>query len=269
LVALDGDLFTVSVAALREPDGSVVAERRTVETIPGAGYWLEALDRPAAQRMPLFVGVGDPIYNAADPRRKSGGDGSKGSLQLPRLVASGAELDESASAWSGERILLKGAEASRGNLRAQLARRPSVVHFATHVVESAERPAYGLIALSLTPHHENELISPYEIAGWRVDADLIVLSGCNSAEGQVLPGTGLLGLTRAWLTAGARSVIASTWSVPDASGALFHSLYRHLAVRPDAGPAEALRAAQLEMIHSKDWRANPRYWGAFFATGAQ
>jgi CHAT domain-containing protein len=136
-------------------------------------------------------------------------------------------------------------------------------------VESGNSPSYGLIALSLTPRQENELISPYEIAGWRTGASLIVLSGCNSGEGGVLPGTGLLGLTRAWLTAGARSVIASNWTTPDASGALFHSLYRHLALRPDAGPAEALRAAQLEMIRSGDWRANPRYWGAFFVTGAQ
>jgi CHAT domain-containing protein len=144
-----------------------------------------------------------------------------------------------------------------------------VVHFATHVVESGDRPAYGLIALSLTPRHEIELISPYEIAGWRTSAELIVLSGCNSGEGEVLPGTGLLGLTRAWLTAGARSVIATNWTTPDASGALFHSLYQQMAARPDAGPAEALRAAQLEMIRSGDWRANPHYWGAFFVTGAE
>ena len=59
------------------------------------------------------------------------------------------------------------------------------------------------------------------------------------------------------------------WTTPDASGALFHSFYRQMAARPDIGPAEALHAAQLEMIRSGDWRANPRYWGAFFVTGAQ
>ncbi|HKA02397.1 MAG TPA: CHAT domain-containing protein, partial [Candidatus Solibacter sp.] len=133
----------------------------------------------------------------------------------------------------------------------------------------AERPAHGLIALSLNPQRQSELLGPLEIAGWRTDAGLVVLSGCNSGEGQVLPGTGLLGLTRAWLTAGARAVIASAWPTPDTNGALFQSLYRHLAGRPEPGPAEALRAAQLEMIRSGDWRASPRYWGAYFATGAQ
>jgi len=269
LVASDGGLFTAPMAALREPDGMLVAEHRTVEAIPGVAYWVEALDRPRTGSTSLFVGIGDAIYNTADPRRKSSGSGTKSALQLPRLVASAAELEESAAAWSGERVLLKGIEASREGLRRQLARGPAVVHFATHVVESGERPAYGLIALSLTPRQENELISPYEIAGWRTGAQLIVLSGCNSGEGEVLPGTGLLGLTRAWLTAGARSVVASNWTTPDASGALFHSFYRQMAARPDIGPAEALHAAQLEMIRSGDWRANPRYWGAFFVTGAQ
>lgn len=269
LVTLDSGLFEAPLGALREPGQALVVERHTVETIPGVGYWVEAVERSGPHPAPLFVGMGDPIYNTADPRLAKSERTASALLPLPRLVASSTELDESARAWNGERVLLKGADASRGRLREQLARNPAVIHIATHVVESAERPAYGLIALSLTPQRENELVSPQEIAGWRTGAGLIVLSGCNSAEGQALPGTGLLGLTRAWLTAGARSVIASNWSTPDASGALFQSLYRHLAARPDDGPAAALRAAQLEMIHSGDWRANPRYWGAFFAMGAQ
>jgi tetratricopeptide (TPR) repeat protein len=270
LVALDRGLFGAPLSALREPENTVIAEHHVVQAIPGAGYWVEELDRSRAPIAPLFVGIGDPIYNTADPRlAKSGTNTKDAALSLPRLVASGAELDESAHAWNGESVLLKGADASRERLRVQLARRPAVVHIATHVVESADRPAYGLIALSLTPRHESQLVSPYEIAGWHTDADLIVLSGCSSGQGEVRPGTGLLGLTRAWLTAGARAVIASNWSTPDTSGALFHSLYRHLAARPDAGPAEALHAAQLEMLHSRDWRANPRYWGAFFVMGVR
>src|SRR5205814_1000335 len=106
-------------------------------------------------------------------------------------------------------------------LRAQLARNPAVVHIATHVVQSGERQPYGLLALSLTPARQSQLVPPFEIAEWRTGAGLIVLSGCHSAEGAALPGTGLLGLTRAWLTTGAGAVLASNWSTPDASGALF------------------------------------------------
>jgi CHAT domain-containing protein len=188
---------------------------------------------------------------------------------LPRLVGSGAELDACARNWHGERVLLKGAAASRDSLTQQLRRNPAVVHLATHVLESSERPSYGLIALSLTPRRESELLPPYEIAGWRTNAGLVVLSGCHSAEGTRLPGTGLLGLTRAWLMAGARSVISSNWATRDESGALFGALYRNLSGDRANSPAAALRAAQLEMIRSGDWRAKPSYWGAYFVVGSQ
>src|SRR5262249_56862267 len=109
----------------------------------------------------------------------------------------------------------------------------------------------GLIALSLNSRRENELVPPQEIASWRTGAGVIVMSGCHSAEGPILPGTGLLGLTRAWLAAGARSVIASAWATPDENGALFDALYRNLAGGEGFEPAAAPRAARLAMSHGR------------------
>jgi CHAT domain-containing protein len=291
LLALDEELFDVPVAALIEstrPRPVYVAERRTTEVIPGAGYWLETAARQTAgQPFPVFLGVGDPIYNAADPRlphgRGNAGTGwlsplrlftasapsAAAGLVLPRLVASGAELDHCARAWDGESILLEGAGATRRNLAEQMRRNPAVVHFATHVLESPERPAFGMIALSLTERKEAELLTPFEIAHWRIDAGLIVLSGCYSAQGAALPGTGLLGLTRAWLTAGARAVVSSRWPTPDEDGPLFKALYRNLRSERRADPGQALRAAQLEMIRSGGWHAQPQYWGAYYVIGGE
>ena len=256
----------------RQPPAYLV-ERHVIEMIPGAGYWVEARSRTHAAPTPLFVGLGDPIYNTADPRLLPLPPGAKPAstppLMLPRLLGSGVELDACARSWHGERVLLKGADASRDDLVEQLQRNPAVVHLATHVLESSERPSYGLIALSLTPRRESELLPPYEIAGWRTNAGLVVLSGCHSAEGAQLPGTGLLGLTRAWLMAGAHSVIGSNWATPDESGALFGALYRNLSGERRGSPAAALRAAQLEMIRSGGWRAKPSYWGAYFVVGSQ
>lgn len=188
---------------------------------------------------------------------------------LPRLVDSAHELDACVRNWQGEAVLLKGVEASRDRLLELLRRDPAVVHLATHVLESSEKPSYGLLALSLTPRRESELLPPYEIAGWRTNAALVVLSGCHSAKGAKVPGTGLLGLTRAWLMAGAGSVVSSNWAVPDESGALFGALYRNMSRELDRSPASALRAAQLEMLHSGGWRAKPSYWGAYFVVGSQ
>ena len=289
LLALDERLFEVPVAALLEstrPRPVYVAERRNTVVIPGAGYWVEAAARHTLrQPSPVFLGVGDPIYNAADPRlpRRPGNAGRRwisplrlfaasapgdaAGLVLPRLVASGAELDDCVRAWDGESILLQGARATRRNLAEQIRRNPAVLHLATHVLESSERPACGLIALSLTDQNETELLTPFEIAHWRIDGGLIVLSGCYSAQGAALPGTGLLGLTRAWLTAGAQAVVSSRWPMPDEDGPLFAALYRNLRSEPRADPGQALRTAQLEMIRSGGWHAQPRYWGAYFVMG--
>jgi len=275
LAALDEGLFDAPLAALEDHSQEApvrLAERHVVEVIPGAGYWIEAGSRRPVRRAPLFVGLGDAIYNTADPRfdkRSGAARRTDANLALPRLVGSGAEVEDCARAWRGDRVLLTGCDASAAKLRAQLERGPAVVHIAAHVLESREQPVYGMIALSLTPQRQNELISPDEIAGWRTSVGLVVLSGCHSGGGGALPGTGLVGLTRAWLIAGAGAVIASNWDTPDESGALFRALYRHLSERPEASPAEAMHAAQLDMIHSGDWHANPRYWGAYFTVGAQ
>ncbi|HMC59261.1 MAG TPA: CHAT domain-containing protein, partial [Candidatus Solibacter sp.] len=286
LIALDQGMFDAPVAALTDgggPQPTYVAEHHVIEFIPGVGYWVESRARRTAKpgidpASPLFVGVGDPVYSLADPRlagnnhrtawfpRLFGASAEAGPLVLPRLVASGVELDACARVWNGEHTLLRGRDASRSRLLEQLRRNPAVLHFATHVVESSERPVSGMIALSLTDRNEMELLPPVEIAHWSIHVGLVVLSGCHSAVGAALPGTGLVGLTRAWLLAGAQSVVSSNWDTPDESGALFRSLYSSLGGRR-ADPPRALRDAQLDMIRSGGWRARPRYWGAYSVVG--
>jgi len=102
-----------------------------------------------------------------------------------------------------------------------------------------------------------------------VDAGVVVLSGCHSSTGDVLPGTGLLGLTRAWLTAGASTVVASQWPTPDDSGPLFDTFYSSLGPQRSVSPGEALRRAQVAMIRAGGWRARPRYWAAYFVVGSE
>ncbi len=274
LLALDGALFEVPAAALVEetrPDGSpvYVVSRHRVELIPGVAYWLESGARPAATFSNLFVGVGDPIYNRADARAAGTPYGSSSSLILPRLVGSGAEVEACARDWPGRSVLLRGRAASRERLAEELRENPAVVHLATHYVESAGRPRYSLIALSLTPAGSTEVLSPLEISGWRVHTGLVVLSGCHSAAGTTLPGEGVLGLTRAWLAAGAGSVVGSLWDTPDDEGALFREFYRHLRASGKLDAGAALQAAQMAMIDSGGRLSRPSYWGAYFAVESE
>ena len=272
LLALDENLFDVPVPALVEtlaPEPRYVTERHTVEVVPGAAYWLESAERSQLPLAPLFVGVGDPIYNRADARLGRVPDGGRDALPLPRLVGSGAEIEDSARAWEGPAVLLRGGAAPREKLMEQLRRRPAAVHLATHYLESAAQSRYAGIALSLSPSGQTQLLTPLEISHWRIETGLVVLSGCHSAAGAALPGTGVLGLTRAWLAAGAQSVVGTLWDTPDDYGVLFRAFYRSLRASPHMDVARALRDAQLEMIHSGGRRARPEYWGAYFIIGNQ
>jgi CHAT domain-containing protein len=282
LLALDESLFSIPFAAL--PDGPLasapyVVERRTIEVIPGVAHWLAAAQNPKPALTSSMVALGDPIYNAADPRLKTNPTQASTSFfqlvasehgGLPRLVGSGAEIDICARNWGKGAVLLQGAGATREALLQEMAKGPAALHLATHVIDSSGVPPQGLIALTMGRSGAPELLEPREIESWRYRLGLVTMSGCASASPTAArSGSGLLGLTRAWLAAGARQVIASRWNVPDESGALFAALYRNLASGGAAGPALALRRAQIEMLRSRDWRSQPRYWGAYFVIGKE
>jgi CHAT domain-containing protein/tetratricopeptide (TPR) repeat protein len=290
-LALDDVLFQAPIAAMvveRGPDRPVyLAERHSVRLVPSAHLIADRLgaacEPDRAHRCGAFVGVGDPVYNTADPRWKhSLGQADRDSaLQLPRLAGSGQEIRSCAKAWDpgAQPVLLEGLGATRAALSKALEAAPPVLHLATHVVSRRRGPAEGMLALSLLPGGEPEFLSPTDIATWRVKVGLVVLSGCNSGLGEALPGTGLMGLTRAWLAAGAHAVTASLWPAPDDTGELFLSFYRHLREDGTRGKREpgarypeaavALGQAQIDMLHSGTWRSLPKYWAGYFVLGKE
>ncbi len=271
LLALDTSLFEAPFAVMVDKEGGsarYLIEKHVLAVVPGVGYWLDVQSGPPAPSGTGFLAVGDPVYNLADSRLPAQLRGmSAPRLPLPRLVGSGAEIESCARSWSGPAVLLTGREASRSRLLAELLKNPSVVHFATHFLKSPGEPPSGLIALSLTQGGEPELVSGTDIAHWKTGARLVVLSGCQSAGSAAIAGTGLLGLTRSWLIAGARAVIGSRWATPDEEGTTFALLYRNLSRQPQTDPASALREAQLQLLRSGDFRSHPRFWGAYFAMG--
>jgi CHAT domain-containing protein len=94
----------------------------------------------------------------------------------------------------------------------------------------------------------------------------VVLSGCASQQGEVLPGAGLVGLSRAWLLAGASAVIVSAWPTPDDSGQFFSTFYSHF--QKTSGPmaqraAVALQQTQSDMQGSTGYRSDASFWAAY------
>ena len=307
LLTLDDSLFQVPLAALvRTSQGSAVGqyliERHSLMVLPGAWSLLNSGTSSSANRWKGgFVGVADAIYNSADPRQGLTGAGSDprsnsglsrtasgassvtvvhaagAERHLPRLVSSQLEVQSAANAWGSTQspaMLLTGARANRNTLLAAIQMNPAILHFATHIIRKSSAPDQAYIALSLTPEGTPELLSATDIARYRVSDSLVVLSGCYSANGSVQRGSGLIGLIRSWLMSGASSVVATLWPTPDEPGSLFESFYRELRNQNRTvqqttvhGAAEALRLAQLEMLRTNSWRAQPKYWAAYLLTG--
>ena len=300
-LSLDDALFELPFGALRDgpSKGRYVAENHTVTITPSFSY---SGPEPAGSRLKSVVAVGDCIYNEADPRCRRGWRAllslpniiqrvmaatANDGLELPRLAGSAAEIREIGETLHGPGIpvqVLSGADATSDAVHAALRQQPSVVHMAVHVVSGSPneaqlailqgpgetgqvvRPHEVFIALSIGPDGRPGLLPASTIAGlMRLPGALVVISGCNSARGAVLPGAGLQGLTHAWLAAGAASVIGSLWQVPDDSGELFREFYRRLSAG-DAAPV-SLRAAQLAMIEAGGWKSRPAYWAAYTLTG--
>jgi CHAT domain-containing protein len=109
------------------------------------------------------------------------------------------------------------------------------------------------------------MLSPREIVARAPGAKLVVMNGCHSAQGEALPGAGLMGLTRAWIGAGAMAVIATQWDIPDDDAqSLIADFYRALKAAPERGAAAALREAQLAALQSPDSRRLPSKWAGYF-----
>ncbi len=253
-----------------------LAEMHDIRFLPGE-LLLLSTDKERAQRR--FVGVGDPIYNMADSRRKKVVQAATGtnraSVALSRLAGSDHEIRTAAKeSGMAKSDILVGQQATVAGLQKAIARRPEILHFAVHVVSpeaggwsNPGQSSQAALALSLTKDNMPELLTPEAIATLRVPGSLVILSGCSSQKGDILPSAGLMGLSRAWLLAGASAVVVSAWPTPDDSGRFFSSFYSHFDADPSGTLAEraalALQQAQVEMEHGDGYRSSPRFWAAY------
>ena len=146
------------------------------------------------------------------------------------------------------------------------------LHFATHGVLNQDNPDLSGLVLSLVDEKgtpRDGFVPLHEIYGLELNAELVVLSACQSGLGQSIRGEGLVGLVRGFFHAGVPRVIASLWQIDDqATAALMEQLYRGL-LQQGLPPAAALRRAQLEIYQNPPkpaWKS-PYSWGAFVLQG--
>jgi CHAT domain-containing protein len=132
-----------------------------------------------------------------------------------------------------------------------------------------EHPELSGIVLSMVDDKGNPVdgyLRLHEIYGLNLPAELVVLSACQTGVGKQVKGEGLIALTRGFMYAGARSVVASYWKVDDkATSELMAEFYRQMFVNK-LKPAAALRMAQIRISQQKRWNS-PHYWAGFFLQG--
>jgi CHAT domain-containing protein len=263
------------------PFGALVTEAR-----PGSRprYWIE--DRPlsvvgsatllaelrgrrrgAKRAGPELVAFGDPQYatRAAGEERDAG---DKEALLGP-LPFSRDEVKGIASLFPGAAAVRLGRDATKAAVK-RLGQGPRYLHFACHALVDSSIPSESALALSSSSGMEGEqsgMLRAWEVfEEANLDAELVVLSACQTGLHQEKAGQGLLGLVRAVQFAGARSVIASLWGVSDRSTAeLMKTLYSGL--RAGLPRDVALQRAQVSMIEAGGERSHPYRWAAFALMG--
>ncbi|MEM8544826.1 MAG: CHAT domain-containing protein, partial [Cyanobacteria bacterium P01_H01_bin.119] len=275
-----GELFLVPFPALKDTDGTYLIEKHTISTAPSIqvlGLTNETSPSTPLRELPLPCLL----------RRRCANDSAQGAVlvgnpTMPTVTipdANGLQEVQLSSLPGAQREAqaigeflnitpLIGDQATEAQVKAQL---PNVdlIHLATHgLLEYGDPQALAVRdfpgAIALAPGNgEDGLLTASEILDMELQANLAVLSACDTGRGRIT-GDGVVGLSRALITAGVPSVVVSLWAVPDApTAALMSEFYRQL----DQGhsKAQALRQAMLITLEQSP---DPKDWAAFTLIGA-
>ncbi len=284
LLCADGPLLDLPFGALPVEKASglrrprFLAELRPLHTAPTATVYAELRrSRPRTTAgTGTLVAFGDPVYpqldNVPNPERPSVDTdldrAFRRGLTLQPLPYTRVEVEGLRRLFPDARVLL-GPGASEENAKA-LAAQARYLHFACHgALDNAQPLNSGLLLTvreSPGPGQDNGFLQAWEVfESLRTDAELVTLSACASGRGRVLVGEGLIGLTRAFHYAGARSVLASLWSVSDRSTAQLMARF-YAALRSGSPKDQALASAQRQLIQG-DRYSHPYHWAAFQLSG--
>lgn len=306
LVVADGALNYVPFEALvKSTEGADYAALpylvKTNEIIyaPSASVVAAIRQQPNRTATKNFLLVADPVFNQNDPRARGASAGAQGQpgtrglglesavedvageaatesseakgFQLARLTGTRTEAEQISTLVKksgGQSDLWLDLKASEDEVKTRDIQSYGVIHVATHGLLNADRPQFTGVVLSLVGNKNNDgFLRTDEVFNMNVGAHLVMLSACETGLGKEKRGEGVIGLTRAFMYAGAPTVGVSLWSVADRSTAeLMTDFYRRLLGSSATTSPAAMREAQLAMISGKRYSA-PFYWAPFVLIG--
>jgi CHAT domain-containing protein len=281
IIVPDGLLNYLPFEALIR-NGRYLVEDHQISYSPSAsllGLWEDVgLRADSGNKMDLFA-LGDPVF---EPKGRAIGSKRRGDRarfggrtfpgpgsHLASLPRTRDEVEYIASLFPADRRkVIVGMASTEEAVKHEPLARYRRLHFATHSLIDEKLPSRSAVVLTLdNDPREDGFLEAGEISHLDLDCDLVVLSGCQTGKGQLLSGEGIVGLGRAFLCAGARSVVVSLWNVSDISTShLMKNFYQHLV--HGEGNAAALRAAKLQMLNSGRETRHPYYWAPFVVIGS-
>ncbi len=269
-IVADGALHSVPFAILPVPDeGSETSpetfliDRYEIVTLPSmsvlAAQRREAEERTATPRAVLVFA--DPVFAPPSDEGRPG---------FVPLSATRLEAEAIAALLPPEEVVVAtGLAANRQRVLSDDLTRYRILHFATHGLIDERTPRLSGLALSeldAKGEPQEGFLSLADISNLRLAAGLVVLSGCETARGREVGGEGMIGLSRAFMHAGAERVVASLWSVVDRATAELIGRFYSAMLRDGIAPAAALREAQLSLRTGRRWK-DPFYWAPFVIQG--
>jgi len=227
---------------------------------PKLHFWIEDVTLTTASSLTLLAS------SASQPPTKVKtlllvGNTEPPNSEFPALKLASAEMAGVERYFpESNRRILEGKEATPSAYASSRPERFAYLHFVTHGTASHTHPLDSAVVLS--PEGDSYKLYGREIVKHRLVAQLVTISACNGAGTRTYSGEGLVGLSWAFLRAGAHNVIGALWEVSDASTPLLmDALYAELSRGKD--PATALRAAKLSLLHRDDVYQKPFYWAPF------
>ena len=250
------ELFLVPFPALKEQDGKYLIEKHTILSAPA----IQVLELTRKQRTTQMLNGADALIVGNPTMPSVSLEFGKPPQQLSSLP--GAEQEAHAIAQLFNTKAITGQDATKSAIVPQMTK-ARIIHLATHGLLDDFKGQGVPGAIALAPSgNDNGLLTSSEIFDLKLNAELVVLSACDTGRGKIT-GDGVIGLSRSLITAGVPSVVVSLWSVPDApTASLMTEFYRQMQQKPDK--AQALRQAMLTTMKQ---HPNPRNWAAFTLIG--
>ncbi len=277
IIAPDGYLYFLAFETLRDSTDQYLLNSHVVTYTPAAAV-LQTIraSRPSHQPMRSLLAIGDVEYgDLLDPLSKNDSTDTRASRGLYDMAGTHfgslphtrEEVLAVSRSMGGPSVVLLGSDATEAAFKSQPLEQFKVIHMAVHGLASTEIPERAALILGRKPGTSDDgLLQVREITHLRLNADLVTLSACNTGVGTLNGESGVSNLEEAFLTAGAKAVVASLWAVDDTyTTALMTRFYQNLAERQDK--ALALQRAKLDMLLEYGSAVSPFYWGAFVLVG--